>query len=111
VNIAIRKEGSAVIVCLSGRVDTLTANTVQQELECVLAEHNEQVVVDCSELEYLSSAGLRVILTLAKQAGCRPGGFACCALQPVVKRVFDVSGFTRMIPVYECVDEALKIKQ
>ena len=59
-------------------------------------------------LEYLSSAGLRVILGAAKEMKRRDGKFVLCALNAYVKEVFDVSGFGTIIPIAESVEAGIK---
>ena len=63
---------------------------------------------DLEFLEYLSSAGLRVILGAAKEMKRRDGKFVLCALNAYVKEVFEVSGFGAIIPIAESVEAGIK---
>ena len=59
-----------------------------------------QLLIDCSGVLYVSSAGLRVLLTGAKKTKAAGGSLSCCALQPMVRQVFELSGFGSFLPVY-----------
>lgn len=94
-----RFEG-AVVVHLAGRLDTSTAPEVQAHLESVVGEGVDVVVVGLDDLEFMSSAGLRVLLATAKRL--RPiGSLRLFGLNSTVRDVFDVSGFSMIFPVFE----------
>jgi anti-anti-sigma factor len=83
-----------------GRLDFGAAPEFQKQIEKVLAGAPAALIVDCTALDYVSSAGLRVFLRAA-QAAQRDGiAFALCALQPRVREVFDLSGFSRIMTVH-----------
>jgi anti-anti-sigma factor len=101
VNIRTETLAGHVLVIPSGRVDFSSAAGFQAQLEQAVADAHvpAAVIVDCAALEYVSSAGLRAFL-LAARAAQRAGiMFLLCALQPAVRDVFDLSGFSRVIPV------------
>ena len=91
-------KGDKTTVELSGRLDTAAVEEFDKELATVVAENNN-IVFDCSELEYISSSGLRAILTIHKQLQAKGGELALCNLQPTVKSVFDLTGFTMMMKI------------
>lgn len=83
-----------------GRMDYDAAPGFQEAIERVLGAAGKALIIDGSALEYVSSAGLRAVL-LAARAAQRAGiPFALCALQPAVREVFDLSGFSRIIAVH-----------
>jgi anti-anti-sigma factor len=91
------------LVIPEGRLDFGTAAEFQKHLEQAIAGAGRApaaVIIDCAALEYVSSAGLRVFLMAARTA--QPAGvmFSLCALQPSVREVFDISGFSRIIAVH-----------
>jgi anti-anti-sigma factor len=91
------------LVIPEGRLDFGAAAEFQKHVEEAIARAGRApaaVIVDCAALEYVSSAGLRVFLMAARTA--KPAGvlFAVCALQPSVREVFDISGFSRIIEVH-----------
>jgi anti-anti-sigma factor len=108
VDVDVRKDESAVIVSVTGRIDTISAPDLQQKLEEIVAQGEKRIVIDLSRLEYVSSAGLRSLLIGAQKTKASGGKLCCCALQGMVKQVFEISGFGRMIPIFDCVEKALE---
>jgi anti-anti-sigma factor len=95
------------IVRVHGRLDFGSSASFQQELEQLIGARPRGCIIDCAGLEYVSSAGLRVFLVAARSAKAQGIGFAACALEPVVREVFDISGFNRIIDIRPTVDAAL----
>ncbi len=102
------KLGTATVVSVRGRIDTISAPEFQKKIEEALVQAQDSLCLDFGQIEYLSSAGLRSILVLANRAKSSDVDFCCCRLQDIVRRVFDLSGFSKMISVYPTVEEALK---
>jgi len=100
-------EGSALVVVVTGRMDAVTAQAFVDRLREELARGALRVVVDCAGLEYVSSAGLRGILTIYKELNHKGGTQAYCALREQVREVFDVSGFASIIPIHDTREAAL----
>lgn len=85
------------VVAVGGRIDSNTAGLVEKAL---LAHAGEpRLVVDLGAVEYVSSAGLRVFLMLAKKSKAGGGKLALCGLAPGVKQVFDLAGFTPLFTI------------
>ena len=85
-----KKEGNRLVLAVSGRLDTMTA----PELENVIKENMdgvEELVLDFKDLEYISSAGLRVVLGARKAMG-DSGSFSVRNLCPDVREIFDITG-------------------
>jgi anti-anti-sigma factor len=99
------KSGAVTVAAFEGRLDTATAATAEAKLLALLAQG--AVVADLTEVRYVSSAGLRVLLKAAKQAKTAGQGFSVCGLQPSVREVFEISGFDKIIPAYASRAEAL----
>jgi anti-anti-sigma factor len=103
VNVRIETLALATLVIPEGRLDFGAAAEFEKQVAQALAGAGTPpaaVIVDCTALDYVSSAGLRVFL-LAMRAAQRAGiKFALCALQPAVRDVIDVSGFGRIIVVH-----------
>lgn len=98
---------NALVVAITGRLDAVTAPELDVQCAQWLKADQTKVVVDLSGLEYISSAGLRSILSAAKQLKTAGGGIAFCGLSGMVLEVFSVSGFTGLFPVHGSMDEAL----
>jgi anti-anti-sigma factor len=107
VQINIRKADNTLVVCVEGRLDTLSANEFRTRIEELLEQGGIKIVLDFEKLQYVSSAGLRSILIGAKKAKTSGGGLCCCTLQPLVCQVFEVSEFSKVIPVFDTLEQAL----
>jgi anti-anti-sigma factor len=101
------KAGDTVVLRVTGRLDGNTAPAFDDECTRAIAEDQKRAVLDCESLEYISSAGLRSILALAKTLQGRGGSLAVCGLKGIVAEVFEISGFSNMLPVFGDVEEAL----
>jgi anti-anti-sigma factor len=102
------KEKDRFIVAVTGRMDALTAPEFENRLLDWIHSGETRFIVDFGGLEYISSAGLRSILTIAKNLKKKEGELVLCALRNTVKEVFEISGFSTIIPVCNSVDDALK---
>jgi len=91
------QNGSVMTISLEGRLDTTTSPALEKELNEVLPNVNE-LVFDFSKLEYISSAGLRVLLT-AHKAMSRKGGMKVTHVNEIVQEVFDVTGFSDILTI------------
>lgn len=107
-DIDVKKSGQALVVSVTGRIDTVSAPDFQQKIEEILAQGETRIVVDLEKLDYVSSAGLRSILIGAQKAKAVRGSLSCCALRGMVKKVFEISGFGTMLPIFDSVEDALK---
>lgn len=103
-----RVENEILIFAIKGRLDAATAPTAEDTIRETMADDTKRLMFDLSALEYLSSGGLRVILGAAKEIRRREGKVVLAALKPYVYEIFEVSGFTAMIPIKDSVEEGLK---
>ena len=96
----IKKEldGSKLTVTLSGRLDTTTAPDFEKELKSSLDGVNE-LVLDFSGLDYISSAGLRVLLSAQKLMNGAGGSMKIIGANDIVKEIFDVTGFSDILTI------------
>jgi anti-sigma B factor antagonist len=107
--IEIRQEeqGDVCILALSGRLDTETSADLELALADLQAAGVNRFVIDMTDIGYVSSAGLRVLLALVKQLEGSRGSLRLCALNDAVKQVFDVAGFSKMFAIFPNRDAAL----
>ena len=103
-----RVENDVLIISVEGRMDASNAPVAEGEINKALEGEHKRLLFDLSGLEYLSSGGLRVILGAAKEIRRREGKVALAALKEYVYEIFEVSGFTAMIPIKNTVEEGLK---
>ncbi|MBW1779795.1 MAG: STAS domain-containing protein [Deltaproteobacteria bacterium] len=101
------REKDRFIVTVTGRMDAVTAPEFEKCMGDWIEAGETQFVVDFEGLDYISSAGLRSILTIAKSLKVKEGQIVLCALRDTVKEVFEISGFSTIIPVCESVDAAI----
>jgi anti-anti-sigma factor len=91
--------GTLRILGLTGRLDTETAVDVELALQDLLAAGERQFLIDLTGIGYVSSAGLRVLLSLAKQLDGGKGSLKLCGLNASVKQVFEVAGFSKLFTI------------
>ena len=98
-----------VIIEVKGRLDTLSSSELENHIEKLINENKPKIVLDFSELDFISSSGLRVLLAAAKQLKTISGKMVLCALRDHVKEVFDVAGFTLLFSLFPSREAAIKI--
>lgn len=103
-----RTENGILIISIDGRLDASSAPVAEGKINNALKGEQNRLLFDLSGLEYLSSGGLRVILSAAKEIRRRDGKVALAALKPYVYEIFEVSGFNSMIPIKDTIEEGLK---
>ncbi len=107
-NISLTETNGITVVRFEGNLDTNTAPEAQARLDELVEGGVEKVVVDCSDLDYISSAGLRVLLTTAKKLRSTDGNLRLCNLNEIVAEVFEISGFSTIFSVFPSEAEALE---
>ncbi len=90
----------------SRRIDSSSAQAFEDEAIALVDAGAKKVVIDASDLDYISSAGLRVILTTAKRAKAAGGGLTIACARANVKEVLTVSGFGSIFGLHDSVDAA-----
>ncbi|MBP6261071.1 MAG: STAS domain-containing protein [Chromatiaceae bacterium] len=99
-------QGKALVIAPQGRLDSTTAPAFEKQLMEYLARQSN-LILDFSALDFISSAGLRVLLMAAKRIGKDNGRFLLCEVSQPVREVLEISGFLGMIEVVGSRDEAL----
>jgi anti-sigma B factor antagonist len=107
VDIEVTKSGNAQVVVLTGRLDSITVKQLETKLDDLITGGAVYMVFDFSALEYISSAGLRAVLSTAKRLKAGQGSLLMSNLNGMVKEVFQVAGFLELFPIYASTDEAL----
>jgi anti-anti-sigma factor len=101
------EEGNIMIFSMTGRLDTMHFPVVDQELSTMIGSGRKEVVIDCTNMDYISSSGLRVLLKALKQMEASKGRLTLSGLQPQIAQVFKISGFDHLFEIYPGVGEAL----
>ena len=89
--------GTELTLALEGRLDTVTAPELEKELKESL-DGAERLILDFSKLDYISSAGLRVLLSAHKQMSAK-GGMKVTNVNEIVREVLDVTGLADMLTI------------
>lgn len=102
-----RKDKGALVISLKGRLDSVTSPMLEKDLMDLMAGGERFLVMDLGDLEYISSAGLRSILVVVKRLKEKQGKLVLASLKSVVREVFEIAGFSAIIPIFESVDSAI----
>ena len=97
--VKILEQNDELVVVIEGRVDTVTAPDLEMKVSPIWAKPAITLVFDCEKLEYLSSSGLRIILTAHKQVAAKGGKFVLRNLTREVRSVIDLTGFSRILTI------------
>lgn len=99
-DISEQQVGRVWVVTAAGRLDSATSNTFAQRIESLVKGSEPRLLVDFSGVDFVSSAGLRAVMTLVKKVKSQKGVLALCAVQAPVREVLDITGFTSMIDIH-----------
>ena len=97
----------ALIISVAGRIDGMNAQEFHQNLDKEIGGSDNPVVLDLEKLSYISSAGLRSILLIAKTLQGRKTKFMLCSLPGPIKEIFEIAGFDKIISVLESRSDAI----
>ena len=95
----INKEDNQTIVRLIGRLDTPASQDVSQELEPLMSEASGTIVLDCEEMSYISSSGLRIFLSMRKAAASQGGKVIVKNISNDIRQVFMMTGFLNLFEI------------
>lgn len=94
-----REEGGVLVVAVTGRVDSNTAPEFEERLLGAISQGRRNIILNFSAMDYISSAGLRVLLKAARELKTQSGSLAVCCMRDYIREVFDLSGFTAILTV------------
>ncbi len=100
-DIRVKREAKGLVVSIVGRLDAVSAVTFDQEMDGQINGGECRFILDLSQLDYISSAGLRSILSLSTKLEQHEGTMTLCGLRGGVKEVFDISGFSTLFKIDE----------
>lgn len=106
--IATETFGDRMVIALNGRIDSANASAVEKTIMDHVAAGASRVVLDFSNLDYISSAGLRIVLILAKRLKQTGGRLAVYGFKPNIHSLFEVSGFLPLLTVCASQADALE---
>jgi len=105
--IATERSGDVLVLLPQGRLDSNNAAAVETEILEHLAAGSKRIVMDFAGLDYISSAGLRVVLVVAKRLKQAGGTLVLCRLPAHIREVFEISGFLSILTTKDTREEAL----
>jgi anti-sigma B factor antagonist len=103
-----KKQNGVCILALSGRLDASSSPEFREKILQLIEDGTKKVILDCENLDYISSAGLRVVLEATKEIKRNEGKIMLCALQDYIKEVFEVAKFDAFLPIGATVKAALR---
>ena len=95
----IQEENGKALVKLEGRLDTTNADQFMKDIKPLMDGTQQEIDVDCANMEYTSSQGLRMFLMLQKNVSARGAKLVLRNMKPHVKEVFDITGFSHIINI------------
>jgi len=102
------KVDEVMIISVIGTIDAITAPEVSESINLQIANNEVKLVMDFSRVNYTSSAGLRVLLGAIKETRAKNGDIRLANLQPDVKKILTLSGFTNILNIYPNLESAVK---
>lgn len=103
-----QEQNGIYIFRLTGRLDSNTSPEFEEKIEKAIESGSNKMIIDFEGLDYISSAGLRVILKATKDLKRIEGSVILCSMQDYVKEVFEISGFDSFLPIVSTMGDAMK---
>jgi anti-sigma B factor antagonist len=91
--------GADFTLLLSGRIDSITCNLLNEEIDNLLNENCQKMILDFAEVDYISSAGLRVILAAQKKVSSKNLEFELTNLSESINNIFNITGFSQILKI------------
>jgi anti-sigma B factor antagonist len=107
-NLSIEKINNYSILNIDGRIDTTNSTLFEAEIDRIYNSGEKDVILDCSGLKYISSSGLRVFLIAQKRANSLQGKLHVANMQPPIREIFVISGFSSIFRIFDTRQEALE---
>jgi anti-sigma B factor antagonist len=103
-----KRQGDIVVLAVEGRLDSSNSDQFEKQLLSMVERGDVRFVLDFGGLDYISSAGLRVLLKAAKELKKKEGHLCLCALRDYVREVFDMSGFATFLPIHSSLETSIR---
>ncbi len=105
--VTVKEVNKVSVLSFEGNLDTNTAPQAQEQIDQLIDGGSSRILINFNELNYISSAGLRVLLATAKKLKATSGDLKICGLNQTVQEVFDISGFSSILSVVATEEDAL----
>jgi anti-sigma B factor antagonist len=103
-----KKQNGICILGLLGRLDSNTSPEFEKKIFEVIEDGTKSLIVDFESLDYISSAGLRVLLKATKELKRSDGKIVLCSMKEYIKEVFEIAGFVSLFPIVSSVGDAVE---
>jgi anti-anti-sigma factor len=101
------RQAEFMVISLVGRIDASNSKDLEEQCLELISSGETKMVFDLTEVNYVSSAALRVFLLAAKRISAAKGSVRLCGLSTTLKDVFDISGFSKLFVITVTLQEAL----
>lgn len=98
-NVSIEKKEQAFTITIEGRLDTTNVGEFEKQIADAFKLAEPNILIDCKALDYISSSGLRIFLTLQKYVIAHKGHLTLLNMQSTIREVFDMTGFTKIFDI------------
>ena len=105
--ISSKQQGTATVIAIKGSIDGITAAAITEYLSKQVSLGNAKLVADMTEVDYVSSAGLRVLLGAAKESRRNDGDLRLAAAEHNILEILQMAGFLTILKHYETVSDAI----
>jgi anti-sigma B factor antagonist len=95
----IKEQNGAIYATVTGRLDTPASNKARQEIEVLIENADKEITLDCTDLQYISSSGLRLFLTIRKATSAKGGKVIIKNINDEIKKVFMMTGFFNLFEI------------
>ena len=98
-NTTIKEENGSMIAAFEGRLDTLAAVQTAKDVQSLIDSSCQSIILDCTNLDYISSSGLRIFISILKSAKARKGEVVVQNINDEIKKVFEMTGFNKLFVI------------
>ncbi|PID54123.1 MAG: anti-sigma B factor antagonist [Micrococcales bacterium] len=102
-----REQGDRSVVAVQGEIDVYTAPVLREHLNELVADGRHHLVIDMTEVEFLDSTGLGVLVGCLKRIRAQDGTLALVCHEEKILKVFRITGLTKVFPIHDTVESAL----
>lgn len=103
-----RDEGDTVVIYVDGDLTTNSSSEAEEEINEILEGRSGNVVINLQKVNFIASTGLRIILALGKRLNADGAKLCVCSMNPTTKSVFEMSGFSKIFPIFDTEEEAIE---
>ena len=107
-HVRLKSRGNTLVVSIFGELDHHTVDELRQKVDNeIIKSSTKNVVFDFSHVNFMDSSGIGVIMGRYKNIQCLKGQLAVVCLKPQIKRIFEMSGLSKIIRIYDSLEQAL----